>query len=113
MEEPAERTLSARAVLPADTLARLRTIAEDTRTTWAEALIGCFAGFLHRLQGESDLVIAMPMMARSAAALRTPAMAVNVLPLRVQVHGGGHPPRAQPAGRRGDGGHAGPPALLR
>jgi hypothetical protein len=88
-EGPADRTLHARAFVPAATLDRLEALADDTGTTWAETLIACYAGFLHRLRGESDLVVALPMMARTgAAALRTPAMAVNVLPLRLTVRGG-------------------------
>ncbi|WP_432534345.1 non-ribosomal peptide synthetase [Kineococcus esterisolvens] len=85
---PAERTVHARAVLPAPVLARLREVADATGTTWAEALLACWAAFLHRLRGESDVVVALPVMARTGAALRTPAMAVNVLPLRVRVHPG-------------------------
>ncbi|GAA2882648.1 hypothetical protein GCM10010472_46000 [Pseudonocardia halophobica] len=88
-EGPADRTLHARAFVSGGTLDRLEALADDTGTTWAEALIACYAGFLHRLRGESDLVVALPMMARTgAAALRAPAMAVNVLPLRVTVRGG-------------------------
>ncbi|MFR9806886.1 amino acid adenylation domain-containing protein [Pseudonocardia sp. RS010] len=88
-EGPADRTLHARAFVSGATLDRLEALADDTGTTWAEALIACYAGFLHRLRGESDLVVALPMMARTgAAALRTPAMAVNVLPLRLSVRGG-------------------------
>ncbi|MEU7816011.1 amino acid adenylation domain-containing protein, partial [Pseudonocardia sp. NPDC049154] len=88
-EGPADRTLHARAFVSGATLDRLEALADNTGTTWAEALIACYVGFLHRLRGESDLVVALPMMARTgAAALRTPAMAVNVLPLRVTVRGG-------------------------
>lgn len=52
----------------------------------AEALIACYGAFLHRLLGETDVVIAMPLMARvGRTALKTPAMAVNVLPLRLTI----------------------------
>lgn len=86
---PAEQTIQARAVLSAEEFTGLRAVADNAGTTWADVLIGCYAGFLHRLRGESDLVVAMPMMARSGSiALRTPSMAVNVLPLRMAVRGG-------------------------
>ncbi len=61
-------------------------MADATGTTWAEALIACYGAFLHRLLGETDVVIAMPLMARvGRTALKTPAMAVNVLPLRLTI----------------------------
>ncbi|MEU8898042.1 amino acid adenylation domain-containing protein [Nocardia sp. NPDC048505] len=83
---PAERTIQARAVLSAADLGQVRAVATATGTTWAEVLIACYAGFVHRLLGESDVVIAMPLMARvGRTALTTPAMAVNVLPLRLTV----------------------------
>ncbi|MFE4502176.1 amino acid adenylation domain-containing protein [Rhodococcus sp. NPDC056743] len=86
---PAERTVAVRSVMSADTLTQLKAVAARTGTTWAEGLIACYGAFLHRLLGESDLVIAMPLMARvGRTALRTPAMAVNVLPLRLTVRSG-------------------------
>ena len=85
VDGPPDRTFATRATLPAKTVTRLRHLADDTGTTWAETLIACYGAFLHRLRGESDTVIALPIMARTGAALRTPAMAVNVLPLRVEV----------------------------
>ncbi|MDI9915299.1 non-ribosomal peptide synthetase [Rhodococcus sp. IEGM 1379] len=83
---PAERTIQVRDVISAKTLTDLKAAADATGTTWAEALIACYGAFLHRLLGETDVVIAMPLMARvGRTALRTPAMAVNVLPLRLTV----------------------------
>ncbi|MBB5953739.1 amino acid adenylation domain-containing protein/non-ribosomal peptide synthase protein (TIGR01720 family) [Saccharothrix tamanrassetensis] len=85
---PPERTLTARAVIPSDEVDLLRALAEREGTTWGEALIACYAAFLHRLEGRTDVVFALPLMCRTGSALRTPAMAVNVLPLRVEVRGG-------------------------
>ncbi|MET0187706.1 MAG: amino acid adenylation domain-containing protein, partial [Pseudonocardia sediminis] len=86
---PPDRTLTARTVLGPDRLDRLRAVADDAHVTWGEVLIACYAAFLHRVCGASDVVFALPLMCRSGkAALRTPAMAVNVLPLRVDVRGG-------------------------
>ncbi|WP_307796158.1 non-ribosomal peptide synthetase [Amycolatopsis sp. 195334CR] len=82
-----ERTVTARAVLPAAEVDRLRALAERVGTTWGEALIAGYAAFLHRVLGRTDVVFAMPLMCRTGSALRTPAMAVNVLPLRVEVTG--------------------------
>ncbi|PPK63696.1 amino acid adenylation domain-containing protein [Actinokineospora auranticolor] len=83
-----ERTVTARTVLPTADLNRLREVAESVGATWGEALIACYAAFLHRVLGRDDVVFALPLMCRFGSALRTPAMAVNVLPLRVKVFGG-------------------------
>ncbi|WP_414943714.1 amino acid adenylation domain-containing protein [Amycolatopsis sp. cmx-11-32] len=82
---PPERTVTARSVLPASDVARLGELGKRAGTTWGDALIACYAAFLHRVLGWSDVVFAVPLMCREGAALRTPAMAVNVLPLRVSV----------------------------
>ncbi|MFE0102893.1 amino acid adenylation domain-containing protein [Streptomyces sp. NPDC059009] len=86
---PPDRTLAARAVLPPEELARLREFADREGVTWGEALIAGYAAFLHRVLGRTDVVFALPLMCRTGSTeLRTPAMAVNVLPLRVAVRGG-------------------------
>ncbi|MGC5024742.1 amino acid adenylation domain-containing protein [Tsukamurella sp. DT100] len=83
---PASEVLTARTELSPEIFDALRRVADESGTTWGEALIACYAAFLHRSLGESDVVFAMPLMCRSGGvALRTPAMAVNVLPLRLPV----------------------------
>ncbi|GIZ97802.1 hypothetical protein TTY48_24140 [Tsukamurella sp. TY48] len=83
---PADEVLIARTELSAEVFDALRRAADASGTTWGETLIACYAAFLHRTLGESDVVFAMPLMCRSGGvALRTPAMAVNVLPLRLAV----------------------------
>ncbi|MQS06174.1 non-ribosomal peptide synthetase [Streptomyces alkaliphilus] len=83
---PPDRTLTARAEVTAEELAALRAAADRVGLTWGEALIACYAAFLHRVTGRSEVVFALPLMCRSGSVeLRTPAMAVNVLPLRVTV----------------------------
>ncbi|MBB3052892.1 amino acid adenylation domain-containing protein/non-ribosomal peptide synthase protein (TIGR01720 family) [Prauserella isguenensis] len=82
-------TVSAKAVLPAEDVAQLRACADREGVTWGDALLACYAVFLHRVLGRSDVLFALPLMCRtSGAELRTPGMAVNVLPLRVEVRGG-------------------------
>lgn len=82
-----ERTIRAEAILPVETLERLRTCTERYRITWADGLIACYAAYVQRLLGNSDVVLSMLMMGRvGRVALSTPAMAVNVLPLRLTVH---------------------------
>ncbi|WP_416565369.1 amino acid adenylation domain-containing protein [Nocardia testacea] len=82
-----ERTIRAEAILPVETLERLRHCTERYRITWADGLIACYAAYVQRLLGNSDVVLSMLMMGRvGRVALSTPAMAVNVLPLRLTVH---------------------------
>ncbi|MFI6866089.1 amino acid adenylation domain-containing protein [Nocardia sp. NPDC050406] len=81
-----ERTIRAEAVLSAEALATLKECAERYGVTWADVLVACYAAFLNRQLGTSDVVMSMLLMGRvGRAALSTPAMAVNVLPLRVTV----------------------------
>ncbi|MGW4636054.1 amino acid adenylation domain-containing protein [Nocardia sp. NPDC004415] len=81
-----ERTHEVRAVLDAELVERVKTAATTAGITWADVLVAGYVGFVHRLLGETDVVIALPVMARvGKTALTTPSMAVNVLPLRVPV----------------------------
>ncbi|WP_067716001.1 amino acid adenylation domain-containing protein [Nocardia yamanashiensis] len=84
-----ERTLRAESILSAETLTALKESADRHNVSWADILLSCYAAFLSRHLGASDLVISMLLMGRvGRAALTTPAMAVNVLPLRLPVHPG-------------------------
>ncbi|MFF0746374.1 amino acid adenylation domain-containing protein [Streptomyces sp. NPDC004111] len=72
--------------LPAGTTARLEEAARAVKATWAELFIAATAGYLHRLTGADDVVLGLPVTnRRGPTALRTPAMTVNVLPLRIGV----------------------------
>ncbi|GAA1085249.1 non-ribosomal peptide synthetase [Nocardiopsis metallicus] len=60
--------------------------AKTTGATWADALVGAFAAYTHRLTGADDLLLGSPSMGRvGSVGLRTPAMVVNVLPLRLRT----------------------------
>jgi hypothetical protein len=86
---PPGPALTARTALTPDETARLRAFADREGVTWGEAVIACYAAFLHRVLGRADVVFALPLMCRTEPVeLRTPAMAVNVLPLRVTVRPG-------------------------
>ncbi|WP_257142328.1 condensation domain-containing protein, partial [Streptomyces sp. sk226] len=72
--------------LPAAALDRLSSAARAAKATWAELVVAATAGHLHRLTGADDVVLGLPLTnRRGPAALRTPAMTVNVLPLRIAV----------------------------
>ncbi|GHF30758.1 dimodular nonribosomal peptide synthase [Streptomyces mashuensis] len=83
---PAGPALRHTADLPAGTVDRLQAAAETARATWAELLVAATAGYVHRVTGAHDVVLGLPLTNRHGrAALRTPAMTVNVLPLRLGV----------------------------
>ncbi|MEU8389534.1 amino acid adenylation domain-containing protein [Micromonospora sp. NPDC048843] len=70
-------------------LAALRSVARTTRSRWSTVLIAGTAAYLHGISGTGDVVIGVPVAARSTpAALRTPAMLSNELPLRLAVRPG-------------------------
>ncbi|MFC9502549.1 amino acid adenylation domain-containing protein [Streptomyces sp. NPDC057002] len=60
--------------------------AEHGGTRWSRVVVAAVAGFLHRLTGAREVVLGLAVTARrSEAALATPGMASNVLPLRLAV----------------------------
>ncbi|MEU6062572.1 amino acid adenylation domain-containing protein [Streptomyces sp. NPDC047097] len=74
------------ATLSPEATAGLNAIAKAAKASWADVGTAAFAAFLHRSTGARDVLLSMPAMARlGTAALRVPAMVVNVLPLRVTV----------------------------
>ncbi|MEU6704878.1 amino acid adenylation domain-containing protein [Streptomyces wuyuanensis] len=74
------------ATLTAAATAGLQAIARAARASWADVMTAAFAAFLHRSTGSRDVLLSLPAMARlGSAALRVPAMVVNVLPFRIAV----------------------------
>ncbi|AHW63164.1 Putative non-ribosomal peptide synthetase [Corynebacterium glyciniphilum AJ 3170] len=72
----------------------LKTRAETRGLVWSDLVIAAYATWLRKLgfagrtaDGQCEALIAMPMMARTSGPLRrTPAMLVNMLPLRFPVN---------------------------
>ncbi|GIH92306.1 amino acid adenylation domain-containing protein [Planobispora siamensis] len=60
-------------------------LARQARATWADVAAAGLAVYLGRLTGTADVLIGLPLMNRSGAALRVPCLTVNVLPLRLDV----------------------------
>ncbi|MFD9128552.1 amino acid adenylation domain-containing protein [Kitasatospora sp. NPDC059571] len=82
---PRENLTETGVLTPAQT-DRLRSAARQARTHWSVLLIAAAAAYLHRMTGERDVTLALPVAARPQAELRTiPAMLSNVLPLHVDV----------------------------
>ncbi|MEU7133061.1 amino acid adenylation domain-containing protein [Streptomyces sp. NPDC046261] len=76
-------------MLPAAEAARLRTTARGAGTRWSMLLLALIAGYLHRATGHDELVLGLPVTGRpTASSRRTPAMASNIVPLRVRVRPG-------------------------
>ncbi|MGW7090828.1 amino acid adenylation domain-containing protein [Streptomyces sp. NPDC054874] len=88
-DTPGDGPLHRTTDLPAETLQRLFGAARVAKATWAELVVAATAGHLHRLTGAEDVVLGLPLTnRRGPSALRTPAMTVNVLPLRIGVRPG-------------------------
>ena len=72
----------------ADELDAWKAASQRHGTTWVDSLLAAYGVYLRRVQGiEADeLVVAMPFAARKTAAQRrTPAMMVNMLPVRLPI----------------------------
>ncbi|MFC9132797.1 condensation domain-containing protein, partial [Streptomyces sp. NPDC057099] len=94
-DHPEPTPLTGRAADPAPALLRrtVRLPAEHgSRLTkagrWPAVLVAAIAAYVHRLTGSGDVVVGLPLTARTTAlALSTPAMLANELPLRFSVTG--------------------------
>ncbi|MFE9839140.1 amino acid adenylation domain-containing protein [Streptomyces sp. NPDC005551] len=65
---------------------QLRGAARDAGTHWSAMVIAATAAYTHRITAERDVVIGLPVTARTDAALRAmPGMFANVVPLRLEV----------------------------
>ncbi|WP_407445612.1 non-ribosomal peptide synthase/polyketide synthase [Rhodococcus sp. (in: high G+C Gram-positive bacteria)] len=63
-----------------------RVIARDEQASFASVVIAAFAAFLARVTGESDIVLSLPVSARTTVKLRrSGGMVSNVVPIRVGV----------------------------
>lgn len=74
------------AVLPTETFAQLQEVSRQAQASWADLLLAATAIYLHRCRGATEIILGVPMMGRlGSAALRVPAMVMNIVPLRVSV----------------------------
>ena len=77
-----ERSITTTLRLSSTEFGTLRDSASAVGVTWADLALAGWAHLVRRLLRTDETVIAMPMSARtSAAMLRTPSMTVNMLPL--------------------------------
>ncbi|TJZ58896.1 hypothetical protein FCH28_01695 [Streptomyces piniterrae] len=95
---PAPPTLAGRTARPSHTFlrrtarvgtgvtARIQALAGALHTTWPEVVIATQAWYVARATHTTEVVLGLPMTARTGpAALRVPATAGNLLPLRLTV----------------------------
>ena len=78
---PAHGFLRERVTVPPEVVSAL---GGDTGAGWAELVGAALVAYLHRATGSGNVVLGLPLMGRlGSAAVRIPATAVNVVPLRV------------------------------
>ncbi|GAB6043138.1 amino acid adenylation domain-containing protein [Endothiovibrio diazotrophicus] len=66
---------------------QLRAHARLAASRWSVVVIGAVAAYLYRLTGNQDIVLTLPVAGRSnQAAMATPFMMANELPLRLRFH---------------------------
>ncbi|MFI5836566.1 amino acid adenylation domain-containing protein [Micromonospora sp. NPDC051300] len=75
--------------IPAAEVDRLDRAAAAAGVDSVTMMIATAVAYLHRATGDTDVVVAVPLIARTTpAARRTPCMVANTLPLRVRVRPG-------------------------
>ncbi|MEJ3747312.1 amino acid adenylation domain-containing protein [Actinomycetes bacterium KLBMP 9797] len=75
--------------LPPSSVDAWRALAGRAGGGWPDVVAAVVAGYAHRVTGAPEIVLGLPVMGRlGSAALRTPCMAMNILPLRVPVPAG-------------------------
>ncbi len=64
----------------------LQALARSARTSWSVAVCAVMAVYVSRMRGVRDVVIGLPVAARFGPVMRrTPGMAANIVPLRLDV----------------------------
>lgn len=72
--------------LPPGAMDRWRAVADESATTWAHVVLALVATYVQRQTGAAEVILGVPVMGRlGSPAARTPAMLVNIVPLRVPV----------------------------
>ncbi|MCP2163206.1 condensation domain-containing protein, partial [Goodfellowiella coeruleoviolacea] len=65
---------------------RMRAVAWEARTAWPAFMIAVTAGFVQRTTGTRDVVLSLPVTARTTPATKTvPGMRANVLPVALTI----------------------------
>ncbi|WP_279632552.1 amino acid adenylation domain-containing protein [Streptomyces sp. Tu 2975] len=85
---PMTRRVRRTVELSTTTTGRLRAAASAAGVRLSRLLVAAVAAYLHRVSGEQDLILGLPVTTRQGdASGQVPGMVSNVLPLRIPVHG--------------------------
>ena len=86
---PANYFVRCRAELSSSEAKSLRNAAQQHSAAWSELVLAAVASYLHRLTGAPEIILGLPMMGRlGSVSLNTPAMVMNIVPLRLAVKPG-------------------------
>lgn len=82
-------SIRCRHTLPTEIFQQLQCVAQQMKASWPDVLLATIVVYLHQVTGATDLTLGLPMMGRlGSAALRVPAIVMNIVPLRVLVSPG-------------------------
>ncbi|MEI8599039.1 condensation domain-containing protein [Vibrio sp. M60_M31a] len=75
--------------MPVSDFQQMELLAKQCRTHWYSVLIASIAAYVHRMTRSKEVVLGVPLMGRlGSVAIQTPAMRVNILPVRVSFDDG-------------------------
>ncbi|WP_206109250.1 non-ribosomal peptide synthetase [Paenibacillus sp. HB172176] len=78
-----------RGLLSVSDMTALQQSAGRQGAVWSDLVLAAAAIYLHRLTGASTVILGLPMMGRlGSASINTPAMVMNIVPLRLRVRPG-------------------------
>ncbi|WP_329346269.1 enterobactin synthase subunit F [Vibrio natriegens] len=81
--------LRLKGVMPVSDFKQMELLAKQCRTHWYSVLIASIAAYVHRMTRSKEVVLGVPLMGRlGSVAIQTPAMRVNILPVRVSFDDG-------------------------
>ncbi|MCG9700819.1 enterobactin synthase subunit F [Vibrio natriegens] len=81
--------LRLKGVMPVSDFQQMELLAKQCRTHWYSVLIASIAAYVHRMTRSKEVVLGVPLMGRlGSVAIQTPAMRVNILPVRVSFDEG-------------------------
>lgn len=70
--------------MPVEDFQQMKALSKQCRTHWYSVLIASIASYVHRVTRSTEVVLGVPLMGRlGSVAIQTPAMRVNILPMRV------------------------------
>lgn len=75
--------------LPPAQTGALQATAQRLGASWPDLVLAAVAAYLYQVTGARDLILGLPVMGRlGSAALRVPAMVMNIVPLRLSLDPG-------------------------